>query len=154
MAGQVETRLREMGLTVPDAPPVAGDYVPFVRTGALLFVSGQIAKGPDGLLTGVLGADAALEHGRAAAQICALNLLAQVKAACGGDLDQVRRVVKLTGFVASAPSFTDQPKVIDAASAVMAGAFAEAGRHARAAVGSSALPLGVSVEIEGVFELA
>ena len=150
---QIEDRLSAMGLALPDAPAPAANYVPTVRTGDLLWVSGQIAAGPDGPITGRLGDGMDVAAGAAAARHCALALLAQVKAACDGDLSRLVRVVKLTGFVASAPDFTDQPKVVNGASDLIAEVAGEAGRHARSAVGVAALPLGVAVEIEGVFQI-
>ena len=154
MTNEIEQRLSELGLTLPDAPAPAANYVPFVQSGALVFVSGQISSGPDGLICGKLGADLSLDDGVAAARACALALIAQLRAACGGDLTRLRRVVKLTGFVNCTPDFTDQPKVVNGASDLMVAVFGEAGRHARAAVGAPSLPLGVAVEIEGVFEIS
>lgn len=151
--GKIDARLAELGITLPETAAPAGNYVPYVQTGDLLFVSGQVSIGPDGPVKGTLGADASLEDGVRAARICGLNLIAQVKQACGGDLDRVTRVVKLSGFVASTPDFPDQPKVINGASDLMAEVFGDAGRHARAAVGVAALPLGVAVEVEGIFEI-
>ena len=153
MTTTIEDRLAELGVTLPDAPAPAANYVPFVRTGNLVHVSGQISQGPGGLITGKLGADLDVAAGAEAARRCALSLLAQVRAACGGDLGRLVRVVKLTGFVNSAPDFTDQPKVINGASDFLVAALGEAGRHARSAVGAGALPLGVAVEIEGIFEV-
>ena len=154
MTNPIEQRLSELGLTLPDAPAPAANYVPFVQSGALVFVSGQISSGPDGLICGKLGADLSLDDGVGAARACALALIAQLRAACGGDLTRLRRVVKLTGFVNCTPDFTEQPKVVNGASDLMVAVFGEAGRHARAAVGAPSLPLGVAVEIEGVFEIA
>lgn len=154
MTNEIEQRLSELGLTLPDAPAPAANYVPFVQSGSLVFVSGQISSGPDGLICGKLGADLSLDDGVAAARACALALIAQLRAACGGDLTRLRRVVKLTGFVNCTPDFTDQPKVVNGASDLMVAVFGEAGRHARAAVGAPSLPLGVAVEIEGVFEIS
>jgi enamine deaminase RidA (YjgF/YER057c/UK114 family) len=151
MAGRVETRLAELGITLPDAPAPAANYVPFVVVGEMLHVSGQISKGPGGLITGRLGDGMSVEEGAAAARVCAMSLLAQVRAACGGDLDRLVRVVKLTGFVASAPDFADQPRVVNGASDFLVEVLGEAGRHARSAVGVAALPLGVAVEVEGLF---
>lgn len=150
---QIEQRLEAMGLSLPDAPAPAANYVPAVRTGDLLWVSGQIAAGPDGPIRGRLGEDMDVEAGAEAARHCALALLAQVRAACDGDLSRLVRAVKLTGFVASAPGFTDQPRVVNGASDLLAEALGEAGRHARSAVGVAALPFGVAVEIEGVFQI-
>jgi enamine deaminase RidA (YjgF/YER057c/UK114 family) len=151
--GAVEERLAGMGVTLPEAPPPAANYVPFVRVGDIVHVSGQIARGPQGPVCGRLGEDMAVEAGAAAARLCAIALLAQVRAACGGDLDRLVRVVKLTGFVASAPGFFDQPRVVNGASDFLVEALGEAGRHARSAVGVAALPLGVAVEVEGVFQV-
>ncbi|PPB82386.1 enamine deaminase RidA (YjgF/YER057c/UK114 family) [Albidovulum inexpectatum] len=153
MTGKIEARLAELGLTLPEAPAPAANYVPFVQVGKLVFVSGQISQGPDGLIKGKLGADLDVEAGAMAARACGLALIAQLRAACDGDLDRVARVVKLTGFVNSTPDFTDQPKVINGCSDLMVEVFGESGRHARAAVSAPALPLGVAVEIEAIFEL-
>ncbi len=153
MTSTIDARLAALGVSLPAAPAPAANYVPFVRAGALVFVSGQISAGPDGPIKGVLGADMDVDAGAAAARRCAISLTAQLKAACDGDLDRVRRVVKLTGFVNSAPGFADQPKVINGASDFFVAVFGEAGRHARSAVGAS-LPFGVAVEIEGIFEVA
>lgn len=154
MAGRIESRLGEIGVTLPAAPAPAANYVPFVRTGNLLFVSGQISQGPGGLITGKLGADMDVAHGAAAARACGLSLIAQARAALDGDLDRVVRVVKLTGFVNSTAEFTDQPKVINGCSDLLVEVFGDAGRHSRSAVSAAALPLGVAVEIEAIFEVA
>ena len=146
-------RLADLGITLPDAPAPAANYVPFVVTGNTVYVSGQISNGPDGLITGRLGDNMDVDAGAAAARTCALSLLAQVRAACDGDLDRLKRVVKLTGFVNSTADFTDQPKVINGASDFMVEALGDAGRHARSAVSAASLPLGVAVEIEGIFEI-
>lgn len=153
MAGRIEARLAELGLELPAAPAPAGSYVPAVLSGRLLHVSGQISADASGLITGVLGQDMTVEQGAAAARRCALSLIAQAKAALG-DLDRVTRVVRLGGFVASAPGFHDQPRVVNGASDLFVEVFGEAGRHARAAVGVAALPLGVAVEVEALFEVA
>lgn len=147
------SRLAELGVTLPDAPAPAANYVPFVKSGNTLYVSGQISNGPDGLVTGKLGADMEVAEGASAARLCAISLLAQVKAACDGNLDGLVRVVKLTGFVNSTADFTDQPKVINGASDFLVEALGDAGRHARSAVSAASLPLGVAVEIEGIFEI-
>ncbi len=153
MSGEIEARLKSLGVELPNAPAPAANYVPFVLVGNQLYVSGQISQGPEGLIKGKLGADLEVAAGAAAARRCAISLLAQVKAACGGDLGRLKRVVKLTGFVNSTPDFTDQPKVINGASDFLVEVLGDAGRHARSAVSAAALPLGVAVEIEGIFEL-
>ena len=154
MTSSVETRLNELGVTVPDAPAPAANYVPFVKTGNLVFISGQVPF-VDGKLTatGRIGVNASSEDGQAQARICAINLIAQLKVACDGDLDRVVRVVKLGAFVSSADDFNGQPAVVNGASDLMVEAFGDAGRHARFAVGTNALPLGCLVEIDGVFEI-
>jgi enamine deaminase RidA (YjgF/YER057c/UK114 family) len=147
-----EERLQELGVSLPSpAVPVAA-YVPCVRTGHLVSVSGQVpvVDGKPSHL-GHLGDQVDLEDGRAAARTCAVNVLAALKAELG-ELSRVRRVVKVTGFVASIPGFTDHPKVVNAASELFGNAFGDAGRHARAAVGVAALPLGVPVEVEAIVE--
>lgn len=153
MTAIFETRLAELGVTLPDAPAPAANYVPFVRTGNTLYVSGQISTNSSGQIRGKLGADMSVADGAAAARACAISLLAQVKAACSGDLDRLVRVVKLVGFVNSTDDFTDQPKVINGASDFMVEALGDAGRHARSAVSAASLPFGVAVEIEGIFEI-
>lgn len=161
--GQVEKTLAELGIELPTPVAPVADYVPYVRTGNLVFVSGQIPVGADGCITGQLSKDDHAADGVAApgsqlalatgaATLCAVNVLAQLKAAVG-DLDRVRRVVKLTGFVNTDGSFTQHPQVVNGASALMIGAFGENGRHSRAAVGSAGLPLGAICEVEGVFEV-
>ncbi|WP_096784406.1 RidA family protein [Rhodobacter sp. CZR27] len=149
----IEARLAELGVTLPDAPAPAANYVPFVVTGNLVHVSGQISQGPDGLIKGKLGADMDLEAGAAAARACAISLLAQLRRACEGDLSRLVRVVKLVGFVNSTADFTDQPKVINGASDFLVAALGDAGRHARSAVSAASLPFGVAVEIEAIFEI-
>ncbi|WP_417481476.1 RidA family protein [Maricaulis sp.] len=149
-----ETRLTELGITLPDPAAPVANYVPFVRTGDQVYVSGQVSMGPDGLIKGTLGLDMDVEAGQAAARLCAINLIAQLKAACGGDLSRLKRVVKLGGFVAAAPGFTDIPKVINGCSDLMVAVFGDAGRHARSAVSCPVLPLGAAVEIDGVFVIA
>ena len=141
-------------MELPNAPAPAANYVPFVQVGSTLYVSGQISRDEAGLITGVVGDNLSVEEGAAAAKTCALYLLAQVKAACGGDLDRLVRVVKLTGFVNSTKEFADQPKVINGCSDFLVEALGDAGRHARSAVSAGALPLGVAVEIEGIFEIS
>ncbi|UWR26671.1 RidA family protein [Sulfitobacter sp. S223] len=150
----IEQRLTDLGITLPDASAPAANYVPFVQVGNTLYVSGQISRSDDGLIAGVLGDNMSVEDGAAAAKTCALQLLAQVKAACGGDLGRLKRVVKLTGFVNSTKEFTDQPKVVNGCSDFLVEALGDMGRHARSAVSAGALPLGVAVEIEGIFEIS
>lgn len=154
MAGKIENRLAELGITLGEGRAPAANYVPFVQTGNLVMVSGQISMGDNGLVTGRLGDDMAIEEGQAAARLCGLNLVSQLRVACDGDLDRLVRVVRLGGFVNSTPDFTDQPKVINGASDLMVEIFGDAGAHARAAVGVAALPLGVAVEIDGIFEIS
>lgn len=153
MSSELEARLALKGITLPDAPAPAANYVPFVITGNTVYVSGQISNDANGLITGKLGETMTTEEGAAAARTCALSLLAQLKAACDGDLDRLQRVVKLVGFVNSTADFTEQPKVINGASDFMVEALGDIGRHARSAVSAASLPLGVAVEIEGVFEI-
>lgn len=148
-----ETRLADLGVTLPDAPAPAANYVPFVVIGDIVYVSGQISMDASGPIKGKLGADMEVADGAAAAKTCAISLLSQVKAACGGDLDRLVRVIKLTGFVNSTQDFTDQPKVINGASDFLVEALGDAGRHSRSAVSAAALPLGVAVEIEGIFQI-
>lgn len=149
----IETRLAELGVTLPNAPAPAANYVPYVIQGNTVYVSGQISNDANGFITGKLGDDMDVEAGAAAAKTCAISLLAQVKAACGGDLDRLSRVLKLTAFVNSTSDFTDQPKVVNGASDFLVEALGDAGRHARSAVSAPSLPLGVAVEIEGIFEI-
>lgn len=149
----IESRLAELGVTLPDAPAPAANYVPFVQVGDIVYVSGQISNGPDGLVKGKLGADMDTAAGAEAAKLCAISLLAQVKAACGGDIDRLVRVVKLTAFVNSTADFTEQPQVVNGCSDFMVEALGDAGRHSRSAVSAAALPLGVAVEIEGIFQI-
>lgn len=153
MTPAISTRLAELGLELPAAPAPAANYVPYMRSGALLHVSGQIAANADGPIRGRLGDDMDIAAGAAAARACALALLAQVNAALDGDLGRLRRVVKLGAFVNSTPDFTDHPKVVNGASDLLADLLGDAGRHTRFAVGVAALPFGVAVEIDGLFEV-
>lgn len=150
----IEARLKEFGVTLPDAPAPVANYVGFVQTGNLVHISGQISADENGPIKGKLGSDLSVEQGAAAARRCAISLLSQVKAACGGDLSRITRLVKLTGFVNSTADFTDQPKVINGASDFMVDVLGDKGRHARAAVSANSLPLGVAVEIDAIFEIA
>jgi enamine deaminase RidA (YjgF/YER057c/UK114 family) len=149
----IESKLAELGVTLPDAPAPAANYVPYVIAGDMVYVSGQISANADGMIKGKLGADIDAEAGAAAAKTCAVSLLAQLKAACGGDIDRLVRVVKLTGFVNSTPDFGDQPKVVNGASDFMVAALGDKGRHARSAVSAASLPFGVAVEIEAIFQI-
>ena len=153
MPGPIETRLAELGVHLPDAPAPAANYVPFVQVGDIVYVSGQISGEGGDVIRGKLGESMGVEEGAAAARTCAIALLAQVRAACGGDIERLERVVKLTGFVNSTADFTDQPKVVNGASDFLVEALGEAGRHARSAVSAASLPLGVAVEIEGIFRV-
>lgn len=148
-----DERLKSLGLQLPDAMAPVANYVPSVRTGSLLSISGQIAKTAEGeLITGLLGRDLDVAAGQRAARACALNILAQIRAATG-SLNTVSRIVKLGGFVACTADFQDIPQVINGASDLMVDLFGEAGRHSRSAVGVAALPLGVAVEIDALVEL-
>ncbi|WP_300033450.1 RidA family protein [uncultured Roseobacter sp.] len=149
----ITDKLSELGVTLPDAPAPAANYVPWVRVGNTLYVSGQVSAGPDGFITGKLGADISIEDAAEAAKSCAVSLLAQVRAACDGDIERLVRVVKLTGFVNSTQDFAEQPKVINGASDFLVAALGDAGRHSRSAVSAASLPFGVAVEIEGIFEI-
>jgi len=155
MAGVVEAKLRELGVALKSAPAPVANYVPFVRSGNMLVVSGQLCFDGDGKLaaTGKLGGGVSIEDGQKAARACAVNLLAQVKAAIG-DLDNVVRVVRLGGFINSAPSFLDGPKVMNGASDLMVAAFGDKGRHARTTIGVAVLPADAAVEVEGTFEVS
>lgn len=150
---EVEAKLSKLGLELPDAPAPAANYVPYVISGNTVYISGQISQDSNGLIIGKLGDNLTAEEGARAARNCALSLLAQAKAACGGDLSRISRVLKLTGFVNSTPDFTEQPKVINGASDLLVELLGDAGRHARSAVSAAALPLGVAVEIEGIFQI-
>ena len=151
--GQFERKLAELGVTLPAAPAPAANYVPYVRVGDTLYVSGQVPKVGDTLIVGKLGADMETAVGAEAAKVCAIALLAQVKAACDGDLDRLVRVVKLTGFVNSTADYGEQPMVINGASDFLGEALGDAGKHARSAVSAASLPFGVAVEIEGIFQI-
>ncbi len=155
MTGIAESRLKELGIVLTEPPKPIANYVPFVRTGNLLTVSGQICLDGDGKLVakGRLGDDVSIEDGQKAARACAIGLLAQMKAAIG-DLDKVVRVVRLGGFVNSAPGFVDGPKVMNGASDLMVAVFGDRGKHARSTVGVAALPGDAAVEVEGLFEVS
>ena len=148
----INSTLIDKGIVLPDAPPPAANYIPFVKIDKLVFISGQVSQNQDGFIKGVLGKDLDVEQGYNAARQCGISLLAQLKNAVNGDLNKVTKVVKLGGFVNSALDFTEQPSVINGASDLFVELFGEKGRHARTAVGAN-LPLGVAVEIDGIFEV-
>ena len=148
----INATLFDKGIVLPDAPPPAANYISYVKIDKLVFVSGQVSQNENGFIKGVLGKDLNVEEGYNAARQCAISLLAQLKSAVNGDLNKVTKVVKLGGFVNSAPDFTEQPSVINGASDLLVELFGEKGRHARTAVGAN-LPLGVAVEIDGIFEV-
>ena len=151
MSQTAETRLADLGITLSTPKPPAANYVPMVRSGSLLFLSGQVSLGADGDYVGKLGREYAVEEGQAAARICAINVLANLKSELG-SLDAVGRFVKLTGFVNCTPDFVDAHKVINGASDLIVEVFGDAGRHSRSAVGMGSLPLGVAVEVEAIVE--
>jgi enamine deaminase RidA (YjgF/YER057c/UK114 family) len=154
MTGSIDSKLKSLGIELPQAAAPAANYVPWVISGNQVFVSGQLPMEASKIaVAGRLGDSVSLEDGQRAARLCAINILAQAKDALG-DLDRVTRVVRLGGFVASADDFTDQPKVVNGASDLMVDVFGDAGRHARAAVGVNTLPLGVAVEIDAIMEFA
>ena len=148
----INSTLIDKGIVLPDAPPPAANYIPFVKIDKLVFISGQVSQNEDGFIKGVLGKDLDVGQGYSAARQCGISLLAQLKNAVKGDLNKVTKVVKLGGFVNSALDFTEQPSVINGASDLFVELFGEKGRHARTAVGAN-LPLGVAVEIDGIFEV-
>jgi enamine deaminase RidA (YjgF/YER057c/UK114 family) len=147
---QVEKRLAQLGIELPQPNPPVANYVPYVRHGDLLHIAGQVSLDASGGIRGVVGQEVDLETGRRAARLCAINLLAQIKAACEGDLARVVRVVKLTGFVQAGPDFFEIPQVVNGASDLMVEVFGDAGRHARSAVGVFRLPLNFAVEVDAV----
>jgi enamine deaminase RidA (YjgF/YER057c/UK114 family) len=153
MPGKIDARLSQLGIALPSLAPPAANYVPWVRTGNLLFISGQVSTRDGKDLTGKLGAGVSVEDGQQAARFCALNILSQVRVALDGDLDRVVRCVRLTGFVNCAPDFGEQPKVVNGASDLIVEVFGEAGRHARAAVGMASLPRNTAVEVDAIFEV-
>ena len=154
MAGQIEARLRELGIELPRPSTPAANYIPFVITGKLVFVAGQVTFWNGEIkFVGKIGADFSVEVGKQAARLCGLNLIAQLKEACDGDLDRVRRCVKLGVFVNCVDGFTEQPEVANGVSDLMVEVFGDRGRHARFAVGANALPRNVATEADGVFEI-
>lgn len=153
MTQEIEQRLVERGLSLPEATAPLANYVPYVRSGNLIHVAGQVSMQDGEMIIGKLGDNMSTEDGARAAERCALSLLSQVRAACGGDLSRLKRVVKLVGFVNSTQDYVDQPKVINGASDLMVALLGDAGKHARSAVSAASLPFGVAVEIEGIFEV-
>ena len=150
----IDARIAELGIVLPEPARAVANYVPFVRTGDLVHISGQLSNDASGGVKGTVGVDVTPEQANAAARLCGVNLLAQIKAACDGDLSRVVRVVKLGGFVQAGPDFEAIPAVINGCSDLMVEVFGDAGRHARSAVGVYRLPLGVAVEVDAVFEIA
>ena len=149
-----DDKIKDLNITLPEAKAPVGNYVAAKFSGKMLFISGQISIDENGqLIKGKVGKDLDTEGGYNAAKKCALSIVAQVKKACGGDLSKVKSCIKLTGFVNSTDDFTEQPKVINGASDIIASIFGEAGMHTRAAVSTNSLPLGVSVEVDAIFEL-
>ena len=154
MAGKIDARLKELKIELPNAAAPAANYVPFVRTGNLLFTAGQLCMwNGERRFVGKLGREYTVEQGQQAARLAGLNILAQAKAALDGDLDRIQRCVKLNGFVNSVPEFTEQPRVVNGASDLMVEVLGDAGRHARTSVGVNVLPFDLTVEIDAVFEV-
>ncbi|MDP9809256.1 enamine deaminase RidA (YjgF/YER057c/UK114 family) [Rhizobium tibeticum] len=155
MSDQIAARLKDMGISLPEAAAPAANYVPYVISGNLLYISGQLPlEGGKIAVSGHLGKNVDVEAGQRAAELCAINILSQARAALGGDLGRIKRVIKLNGFVASASDFVEQHLVINGASNLIAGVLGEAGKHARAAVGMAALPMNAAVEIDAIVEIA
>ncbi len=155
MTGAIDNRLSALGIQLPEVTAPVANYVPFVQIGPLVYISGQLPVKDGSLLhIGIVGDTVSAEEAAVAAQQCALNIIAQLKFACDGDLDRVTRIIKISGFVASIPAFTGHPAVINGASDVIVKIFGEVGRHARAAVGCPSLPLGAPVEIEAIAEIS
>ena len=153
MSGEIEARLQSLGYSLPPASSPLANYEPFLIAGDLLFVSGQISRGADGqVMTGRLGADLGIEAGQVAARACALNILAQAQAALG-NLDRIRRLVRMTGFVSAVSTFMDHPKVLNGASDLMIEVLGDKGRHTRTAVGAASLPAGSAVEIDAILQI-
>jgi enamine deaminase RidA (YjgF/YER057c/UK114 family) len=150
---QIETRLAELGIVLPEPAAPVANYVPFVRSGDLLHIAGQVSRDGDAGVKGVVGEDVDMDGARVAARLCGINLIAQMKAACDGDLSRVVRIVKLAGFVQAGPEFFDIPQVVNGCSDLMVDVFGEAGRHARSAVGVYRLPLNFAVEVDAVVQV-
>jgi enamine deaminase RidA (YjgF/YER057c/UK114 family) len=154
MSDSIQSRLQSLGITLPEAAAPAANYLPFMRSGNQLFVSGQLPLGPDGLThTGKLGSNISVEDGQKAARQCAINILAQAKAALDGDLERISQLVRITGFVAGAPGFTEHHLVVNGASDLFAAVLGARGQHARAAVGVAALPLDAAVEVDAIIDV-
>ncbi|MBV9014969.1 MAG: RidA family protein [Alphaproteobacteria bacterium] len=154
MSGKIDARLRELGIELPQPAAPVANYVPFTVSGNLVFIAGQICQwNGERRFVGKLGAGISIADGQQGARLCALNILAHLRVAAGGDLDRVRRCLRLGGFVNCTPDFTDMPQIVNGASDLMVEIFGEAGKHARAAVGNNSLPGGVAVEVEATFEL-
>jgi enamine deaminase RidA (YjgF/YER057c/UK114 family) len=153
MASKIDDKLKSLGITLPELAAPVANYVPFTISGNTLYISGQLPGAGPSLVKGTLGKGMTVEQGRDAAKLCAISILAQAKAALKGDLDRVVRCLRLGGFVASTAEFTDHPKVVNGASDLIVEVFGDAGRHARAAVGVAALPLGAAVEVDAIFEI-
>ncbi len=155
MSDTIDSRLSTLGITLPEAATPAANYVSYVISGNLLYLSGQLPMENGKIaVTGLLGTDVALADGQRAAELCAINILAQAKAALGGDLNRIVKVIKLNGFIASGAGFTDQHLVMNGASNLIANVLGEAGKHARAAVGMAALPLNAAVEVDAIMEIS
>ncbi len=150
----IEKKIKDLGIEIPNAPDPVGAYVAFKKVGKLIFISGQLPINKDGNpIKGKIGKELSIEDGQRAAKFCAINIIAQAKKAVGGDLEKIKSCIKITGFVNSTDDFKDQPKVINPASELISTIFGDAGKHARAAVSTNSLPLGVAVEIDAIFEV-
>ncbi len=149
----ITDRLQELGIELPEAPSPVANYVPYVISGSLVYISGQVSKLGDKLITGKLGKDISIEEAQLAARACGLSLLAQLKQACNGDLTKVKHCIKLTAFINAVPDFTDLPPISNGVSDLMVAVFGDAGRHARSTIGVATLPAGCAVEVEGIFEV-
>jgi len=150
----ITDKLKELNITIPDAPAPVGAYVAFKKVNNMLFISGQLPIGVDGkIIKGKIGKDLTLEDGQKASKLCVINILAQAKKAMNGDLNKMKNCIKITGFVNSTDDFTDQPKVINPASETLSAVFGNKGKHARAAISTNSLPLGAAVEIDAIFEV-
>ena len=151
----VESRLQALNIVLPTPPAPVASYVPYVVSGKNVYISGQVTLASDGLkYVGIIGKELSIEDGKAAARLCALNVIAQARAACGGDLERVKRIVKVTVFVNAVPGFTQHPEIANGASDLFVEVFGDAGRHARAAVGAGSLPRNVATEVEAILEIA